>query len=250
MRCFLCENGDFCTSGAGRYGRSYTLCTATFRRGRGTRKSFSPPAKTDATNNVRIVDKGHEFPHSTEDTIALQWGPPMPPTPRASQVGSARVSAHTHKRDSQRDALQQVRCHTSVSDRVSRRNADRPGWEQLMAYIRPADTLIVTERSRLSRSLMHVLAIVQTCDQHGLALLSLRENSETSTATGRGFLAMLAAIAQGERARKAECTTAGRAAVKARGRIGGRPRTDPNMLTQARMLSLNSDQKAAHGAAR
>jgi DNA invertase Pin-like site-specific DNA recombinase len=102
----------------------------------------------------------------------------------------------------------------------------------------------------LSRSLMHVLAIVQTCDQHGLALLSLRENSETSTATGRGFLAMLAAIAQGERARKAECTTAGRAAVKARGRIGGRPRTDPNMLTQARMLSLNSDQKAAHGAAR
>jgi hypothetical protein len=31
-----------------------------------------PPAKTDAKNNVRIVDKGHEFPHYTEDTIALQ----------------------------------------------------------------------------------------------------------------------------------------------------------------------------------
>jgi hypothetical protein len=30
------------------------------------------PAKTDAKNNVRIVDKGNEFPHYTEDTIARQ----------------------------------------------------------------------------------------------------------------------------------------------------------------------------------
>jgi hypothetical protein len=30
------------------------------------------PAKTDAQNNVRIVDKGNEFPHYTEDTVALQ----------------------------------------------------------------------------------------------------------------------------------------------------------------------------------
>ena len=39
--------------------------------GGGTRKSFSPPAKTDAKTNVHIVDKGHEFPHSPADTIAL-----------------------------------------------------------------------------------------------------------------------------------------------------------------------------------
>jgi hypothetical protein len=30
------------------------------------------PAKTDAKNNVRIVDKGDEFPHYTEDERALQ----------------------------------------------------------------------------------------------------------------------------------------------------------------------------------
>ena len=29
-------------------------------------------AKTDAKNNVRIVDKDNEFPHYTEDTIVLQ----------------------------------------------------------------------------------------------------------------------------------------------------------------------------------
>jgi hypothetical protein len=35
-------------------------------------KVLLPPAKTDAKNNVRIVDKDNEFPHYTEDIIALQ----------------------------------------------------------------------------------------------------------------------------------------------------------------------------------
>jgi DNA invertase Pin-like site-specific DNA recombinase len=169
----------------------------------------------------------------------------MLPTPRAYKVGYARVSTHDQKLDSQLDALHQVRCHKIFSDRVSGRNADRPGWEQLMAYVRPADTIVVTELSRMSRSLMHLLEIVQTCDQQGIALLSLRENIDTSTATGRCFLAMMGAIAQMERELKAERTAAGRAAAKARGRTGGRPRTDPNKLVQARILYLNSDQTAA-----
>jgi hypothetical protein len=151
----------------------------------------------------------------------------MPPTPSASQVGSARFSAHTHKRDTRLDALQKARCYTIVADRVSRRNANRRGWAQLMVSVRPTDTLIVTELSRLSRSLMHVLAIVQTCDQHGLVLLAWRYNIETSTATARGFLAMIGAIAQRERERTAERSAAGRAAATARGHTGGQPRTDP-----------------------
>lgn len=36
------------------------------------RENPSPPAKTDAKNNVRIVDKDNEFPHYTEDIRALQ----------------------------------------------------------------------------------------------------------------------------------------------------------------------------------
>ncbi len=48
-----------------------------------------------------------------------------------------------------------------------------------------------------------------------------------------------------ERELKAERTAAGRAAAKARGRTGGRPRTDPDTLEQARILYLNSDKTAA-----
>jgi hypothetical protein len=76
-------------------------------------------------------------------------------------------------------------------------------------------------------------------------LISLREKIDTTTATGRAFLAIMGAIAQMERELKAERTAAGRAAAKARGRTGGRPRTDPDTLEQARILYRNSDKTAA-----
>jgi DNA invertase Pin-like site-specific DNA recombinase len=169
----------------------------------------------------------------------------MSPAPRAYKVGYARVSSHDQKLDAQLDALNQVGCNKVFSDRVSGMKADRPGWDQLMAYVRPADTVVVTELSRMSRSLMHLLEVVKTFDQQRIELLSLRENIDTLTATGRCFLAMMGAISQMERELKAERTAAGRAAAKARGRTGGRPRTDPDKLEQARILYLNSDKTAA-----
>jgi len=169
----------------------------------------------------------------------------MSPAPRAYKVGYARVSSPHQKLDAQFDALQQAGCHKIFSDCVSGSKADRPGWEQLRAYVRPGDNVVMTELSRMSRSLMHLLEVVREFETQGIALLSLRENIDTSSATGRGFLAIMGTMAQMERELKAERTAAGRAAAKARGRTGGRPRTDPDKLEQARLLYLHSDKTAA-----
>lgn len=75
-------------------------------------------------------------------------------------------------------------------------------------------------------------------------LKSLRENIHTSTATGRAFLSIMGAVSQMELEIKAERAEAGRAAAKARGKSGGRPRTDPDKLEQARILYKNSDKSA------
>src|SRR5215470_16032508 len=114
--------------------------------------------------------------------------------------------------------------------------AARPGWEQLWGYGRPGDAVVVTERSRMSRSLAHRLDLVADFAQQDIALISLREHIDTTTATGRCFLAIMGAIAQMERALKAERTAAGRAAAQARGRTGGRPRIDAEKLEHARIL--------------
>jgi DNA invertase Pin-like site-specific DNA recombinase len=169
----------------------------------------------------------------------------MAPPPRCDTIGYARVSAPDQKLDSQLDALKQAGCDKTFTDHVSGAKASRPGWNQLMAYIRPGDRVIVTELSRMSRSLMHLLEVVRDFEQQGIELVSLRENIDTSTATGRGFLAMMGVMSQMERELKAEQTAAGRAAAKARGHTGGRPRTDLDKLEQARIMYLHSDKTAA-----
>jgi DNA invertase Pin-like site-specific DNA recombinase len=165
-------------------------------------------------------------------------------TARATKLGYARVSALDQKLDAQLDALTQAGCAKIFSDRVGGATADRPGWEQLMAYVRPGDTVVITELSRMSWSLAHLLEVVRTFEAQGIELVSLREHIDTATATGSCFLAIMGAIAQMERELQAERTAAGRAAAKAQGRTGGRPRTNPDKLEQARLLYLYSDKTA------
>jgi DNA invertase Pin-like site-specific DNA recombinase len=164
---------------------------------------------------------------------------------RVCKIGYARVSTPGQKLDAQLDALTQAGCLKIFTDQVSGITADRPSWEQLMAYVRPGDTVVITELSRMTRSLMHLLEVVRDFEQREIELISLREHIDTSTATGRCFLAITGAMAQMERELKAERTAAGRAAAKARGRTGGRPRTDPDKLEQARILYLHTDKTAA-----
>jgi DNA invertase Pin-like site-specific DNA recombinase len=163
---------------------------------------------------------------------------------RVCKIGYARVSTPGQKLDAQLDALTQAGCLKTFMDQGGGLKADRPGWDQLMAYVRPGDTVVITELSRMTRSLVHLLEVVRDFEQREIELISLREHIDTSTATGRCFLAIMGAMAQMERELKAERTAAGRAAAKARGRTGGRPRTDPDKLEQARILYLHSDKTA------
>ena len=137
------------------------------------------------------------------------------------RIGYARVSSVGQNLDSQVDALQKASCMKIFSDKMTGSRMDRPGWDQLIEYLRSGDTLVVTELSRMTRSLMHLLETAQLLEEKQINLVSLRENIDTSTATGRCFLSMMGAIHQMERELRAERAAAGRASAKARGKTGG-----------------------------
>ena len=160
-------------------------------------------------------------------------------------IGYARVSSSSQNLDAQIDSLKHVGCEKVFTDKVSGTAIERTGWTELMNYIRSGDMLVISELSRMSRSLSHLLEIVDDLKKRQVDLKSLRENIDTSTATGRAFLSIMGAVSQMELEIKAERAEAGRAAAKARGKSGGRPRTDPDKLEQARILYINSD-KSAH----
>ncbi len=161
------------------------------------------------------------------------------------KIGYARVSTVAQNIDSQIDALYAYGCEKVFSDKESGVKTERPGWQQLRDYLREGDALVVTELSRMTRSLKHLLQVVETLEDKGVDIISLRENIDTSTATGRCFVSIMGAVSQMERELKSERAAAGREAAKARGRTGGRPRTDTRKLEQARILYENSDQTAA-----
>ena len=105
-------------------------------------------------------------------------------------IGYARVSTARQNLDAQNDALKQAGCARIFTDKNSGVQSSRPGWDELLAYIRPGDVLVITELSRMTRSLLHLLDIVQVLETRQVELKSLRENIDTSTATGRGFLSL------------------------------------------------------------
>jgi DNA invertase Pin-like site-specific DNA recombinase len=170
---------------------------------------------------------------------------PIQHSPTANRIGYARVSSVGQNLDSQMDALHQAGCIKIFTDKLTGSRMERPGWAQLLEYIRPDDILVVTELSRMTRSLLDLLETTKILEQRQIHLLSLRENIDTTTATGRCFLSMMGAIHQMERELRAERANAGRASAKARGRTGGRPRTDVAKLENARILYENSGKTAA-----
>jgi DNA invertase Pin-like site-specific DNA recombinase len=163
----------------------------------------------------------------------------------SNRIGYARVSSVGQNLDSQMDALRTAGCEKIFTDKMTGSRLERPGWEQMMAYVRPGDTLVVTELSRMTRSLLDLLETAKVLQQRGVELVSLRESIDTATATGRCFLSMMGAIHQMERELRAERAAAGRASAKARGKTGGRPRTDAAKLEDARILYENSGKTAA-----
>jgi DNA invertase Pin-like site-specific DNA recombinase len=165
-------------------------------------------------------------------------------TPSRHRIGYARVSSAGQNPDSQIDALKKAGCGRIFSDRMTGSRMERPGWDRLMDYARAGDTLVVTELSRMTRSLLNLLETAQALKQHQIHLVSLRENIDTGTATGRCFLSMMGAIHQMERELRAERAAAGRASARARGKTGGRPRTDAAKLANAKILYENSDKTA------
>src|SRR5215510_14816119 len=144
-------------------------------------------------------------------------------------IGYARVSTDEQNLDLQRDALRNagVAAKDIYTDKVSGIQSDRPGLEAALSHLRADDTLIVWRLDRLGRSLQHLIATVTSLKDQGVAFKSLTENIDTSTATGNIVFQIFGALAEFERNLIKERTVAGLNAARARGRIGGRPKRNP-----------------------
>jgi DNA invertase Pin-like site-specific DNA recombinase len=140
-----------------------------------------------------------------------------------SIVGYTRVSTRDQNLDSQSDALRAAGAEFIYADKLTGKNAARPGLADCMKFLRPGDTLLVYSTDRLGRSMTDVVTIVAELGERGVEFKSLTEPFDTTTAGGELFFHICAAFAQMNGRIISDRTRAGLAAAKARGRVGGRP---------------------------
>ena len=120
--------------------------------------------------------------------------------------------------------LKAAGCEKVFEDQVSS-VGKRPQLEACLDFIREGDTLVVTKLDRLARSTQHLLEIADLVRRKGADLHILNLNIETSSATGKLLLTMIAAVATFEREMMLERQREGIAKAKAEGKYRGRKPT-------------------------
>ena len=140
------------------------------------------------------------------------------------KVGYIRVSTSRQDEALQVDALTKIGCEKFFTDKSTGAKFDRVGLEEALAFVRPEDTFIVWKLDRLGRSLSHLIKILSRLKERDIGFMSLTENIDTTTPSGKLIFHVIGAIAEFERDLIRERVTAGMDAARARGRHGGRPK--------------------------
>lgn len=149
-------------------------------------------------------------------------------------IGYARVSTAGQNLDGQCDNLRQAGCERIYSEKISGVKAQRPELERMLDALRAGDTVIITELTRLGRSVKELFAIIERVHETGASIKCLRETwLDTTTPQGNLLFTIFAGLSQFERDLIRQRTKSGLEAARARGRKGGRPKVSSGKVETA-----------------
>lgn len=147
-------------------------------------------------------------------------------------IAYVRVSTAEQNETRQKEALKKYDIDKWFIEKASGKDTNRPRLQEMLEYIREDDTVYVEEFSRLGRSTADLLNTVQQIEDVGAKFVSLKENFDTKTPTGKLQMTMMAAIAEFERSMILERQREGIAIAKREGKYKGRKAVSvPNIGT-------------------
>ena len=140
-----------------------------------------------------------------------------------ANIGYIRVSSSDQNEARQHEALKKYSIDKTFIDHgISGKSADRPQLKTMLEYSREGDVIYISEFSRLARNTKDLLNITEDLTKRKIKLVSLKENFDTATPTGKLMLTMLGAIAEFERELILERQKEGIAIAKRAGKYKGR----------------------------
>lgn len=141
---------------------------------------------------------------------------------KGQRVGYIRVSSFDQNPDRQ---LENVQVDRLFTDKASGRDTVRPSLEQLVAFVRDGDTVVVHSMDRLARNLEDLRCLVRAFTDRGVRIEFIKEGL---TFTGEDspmanlMLSVMGAFAEFERALIRERQQEGIVLAKKRGAYRGR----------------------------
>jgi len=162
------------------------------------------------------------------------------------RVGYIRVSSFDQNPERQ---LEGVAVDRVFTDKASGKDVRRPQLDNLIAFVREGDTLVVHSMDRLARNLDDLRRLVQQLTGRGVRIEFVKEHL---TFTGEDspmanlMLSVMGAFAEFERALIRERQREGIALAKQRGAYGGRKKSlSPERAAALRKRAAAGEKKAA-----
>ena len=137
------------------------------------------------------------------------------------RVAYVRVSTVEQNEARQLEGLKKHDIEKWFIEKVSGKDTNRPKLQEMLDYVREGDTVYIHDFSRLARSTKDLLEIIELLAAKGVNLISNKENLDTSSATGKLMVTVIAAINEFERQNLLERQKEGIEIAKKEGKFKG-----------------------------
>ena len=165
---------------------------------------------------------------------------------QGQHIGYVRVSSFDQNPERQLDHVQVDRLFT---DKASGKDVRRPALEDLLAFAREGDTIIVHSMDRLARNLDDLRKLVQQLTARGIRIDFIKESlsfTGEDSPMANLLLSVMGAFAEFERALIRERQREGIAIAKQRGAYRGRkPALSQEHVTGLRQRVAAGERKSA-----
>ncbi|MEY8748960.1 recombinase family protein [Alkalicoccobacillus gibsonii] len=162
--------------------------------------------------------------------------------------GYARVSKKEQNIDRQVDAFIEygIDRNNIFEERFTGTKKQRPELTKLMDVLQEGDLVVFADLTRVSRSTVDLLMLVDELGKKGVDVKSLKESwLDTTTPQGRFMLTITAGVSQLERDLISQRTSEGLEAAKKRGKHGGRPKKNGDNMKYAVELFRTTNMSIA-----
>lgn len=151
------------------------------------------------------------------------------------KIGYARVSTVGQNIKAQIKQLKDAGCTEIFEEKVSGKNTERESLKMALTASKSGDTFVVTSFSRFARNTKDLLDMVEQLEEKNVSFRSLKENIDTTGATGKLMLTLLGAFATFERELMLEKQRDGIEYARVKGKYKGKQRT---IYMDDKMVSL------------